>query len=87
MKIAYHADFIKSYNRRFLNSPNIRQIFKTKLEIFIKDPKNDVLKDHQLKGKKHKYRSFSVTGDIRVVYYLEKDTATLFDIGTHNQVY
>ncbi len=33
-------------------------------------------------------RAFSVTGDIRIVYFEINDESVLFlDIGTHNQVY
>jgi len=48
---------------------------------------DDLLQDHLLMGKLEGYRAFSVTGDIRVVYYIHDQTAYFVDIGTHNQVY
>lgn len=51
------------------------------------DPKQALLNDHALHGDLEGYRSFSVTGDIRVVYKIEGETIKLFDIGRHNQVY
>lgn len=55
--------------------------------MFLDNPKNSSLKDHALIGKKAGYRSFSITGNIRVVYKIVEDGIVLYDIGTHNQVY
>ena len=68
------------------NSPQNRK-FKERLKLFIEDKSNSVLKDHSLKGRKSKYRAFSITGDIRVVYENISRGILLHDIGTHNQVY
>ena len=47
-----------------------------------------LLKNHPLTGAKRELRSFSVTGDVRIVYQLSgDDDAIFFDIGSHNQVY
>ncbi len=44
--------------------------------------------DHQLIGQKQNFRSFSITGDIRLVYqYVGENTVLFFDIGSRNQVY
>lgn len=46
-----------------------------------------LLNDHSLKGSKDGHRSFSITGDVRVIYR-ETESAYIFkDVGTHNQVY
>jgi mRNA-degrading endonuclease YafQ of YafQ-DinJ toxin-antitoxin module len=42
--------------------------FQKRINLFITDRKNPLLKDHGLKGKMTHMRAFSVTGDIRVVY-------------------
>ena len=61
--------------------------FKERLKLFIEDKSNSILKDHNLKGNKSKYRAFSITGDIRVVYEQVGSGILLHDVGTHNQVY
>lgn len=61
--------------------------FDNRVKLFGENYQNPQLKDHQLTGKLQGFRSFSVTGDIRVIYYINDDTAYFVDIGTHNQVY
>lgn len=46
-----------------------------------------MLDDHGLTGTMIGKRSFSITGDYRVVYGLDRDNIVLYDVGTHNQVY
>ena len=87
MKVEFHKNFIKNFNKRFSTKPKIKAKFIQKTKLFTKDPAHPTLKDHPLKGKKLGLRAFSITKDIRVVYYVKGDTAYLLDIGTHNQVY
>jgi len=54
---------------------------------FLEKPDNPILKDHKLVGKMAGFRSFSITGDLRVVYRIKGNSLQLYDIGTHNQVY
>lgn len=87
MKIEATHSFLKIFKRRFSNQPKIKEKFFERTRMFAENPQNLLLKDHPLKGKKIGLRAFSVTGDIRVVYYIFNDTAYFLDIGTHNQVY
>lgn len=87
MKISRHRRFRKNFKLRIVNNPKLVKKFEERLNLFIVDPKNPLLKDHQLTGKMNIYRSFSLTGDIRVVYKIEGKAIELYDIGTHNQVY
>lgn len=84
MEIKFNASFHKRYQK--LN-PKIKKAFQNRLELFIQNPRQPLLRDHPLAGKMQGHRAFSITGDIRVVYYIHKDTAYFVDIGTHNQVY
>ena len=87
MKIEFHHNFIKIYHRRFGGNSKIKRRFIERTQIFQSNSSDPTLKDHELKGKKAGMRAFSLTGDIRVVYYVQDDTAYFVDIGTHNQVY
>lgn len=60
---------------------------KERLSMFITNPRHPLLHDHALKGNRSGHRSFSVTGDIRIIYRVIDDAIELLDIGTHNQVY
>lgn len=87
MKVHFAKSFKKAYLKRIQHNKNLAKRFDQRYDLFIDDPSNEVLKDHSLSGKLHGYRAFSITGDIRVVYYIHEDTAYFVDVGTHNQVY
>ena len=83
---ATHA-FLRIFKKRFSHKPNIQKRFDERVRLFVTENKHPLLQDHELSKKLKGHRAFSVTGDIRVVYYIYKDTAYFIDIGTHNQVY
>jgi len=87
MKIHFTKGFKKAYKKRIQQNENLVKRFDQRYDLFENDSQDPILKDHELSGKLQGYRAFSVTGDIRVIYYIFEDTAYLVDIGTHNQVY
>lgn len=87
MNIHFTKDFKKSYRKRIQSNKNLTERFEERYDLFENDSTNQILKDHELAGKLQGHRAFSITGDIRVVYYIFGDTAYFIDIGTHNQVY
>ena len=85
MEIYYSTQFKKQFGKL---PANIQKRFEERVELFIKNPRNPILKVHPLKGLLVGYRSFSVTGDFRVVYkHVKKDAVKLTYIGTHSQLY
>ncbi len=87
MKTYFTKTFKKYYSKRIFSNKNLDLQFEERLELFTNNSRNPILKDHSLGGKMKGFRSFSITGDIRVVYYIFKDDAYFVDIGSHNQVY
>ena len=87
MKIQYHREFLKNYKKRVAPYPKLKKQFQVQLEKLLNNSKDSSLRDHKLIGKKKNFHSFSVTGDIRVVYLIVNNDIWLFDIGSHNQVY
>ena len=87
MKAHFLKLFRKHYQKRIKQTPSLDKRFEERYLLFLKDPTNPILKDHVLKGDKLGMRSFSITGDIRVVYNFLENTAYFVDIGTHSQVY
>jgi len=87
MRIRYHKNFLKNYKKRIVSNEKLDLKFKSQMGKFLEDPSHITLKSHKLTGKMSTYWSFSVTGDIRVIYRKVADVIVLFDIGTHNQVY
>lgn len=87
MDVHYHKNFLKHFKLRIKPHSQMVIKFQTRLQLFINDSTNPILKDHQLIGPKSYRRAFSVTEDIRVVYQKVDDGVLLMDIGSHNQVY
>lgn len=87
MKIDFHPNFRRAYKKRILRNQKLVEKVKERIKLFQANPKNPVIKDHRLMGSKFKYRSFSITGDIRIIYEQQDDKIVFHDIGTHNQVY
>ena len=87
MKVEFTDNFIKVFRKRYSNNRKITKAFDERLKLFSENPASELIHDHKLKGNKLGLRSFSVTGDIRVVYYIYESVAYFLDIGTHNQVY
>lgn len=87
MKVEFKDNFLKAYKTRFRHLARVQKQFEKRLRLFSENPANPILKDHALRYDMIGYRAFSITGDIRVVYYIEKGIAYFVDIGMHNQVY
>lgn len=87
MKVEFTHDFIKIYKKRFAHKPSVQKKFEERLKLFSENPQEIILKDHTLSGKMEGFRSFSITGDIRVVYYIYENTSYFVDVSSHNQVY
>lgn len=87
MKVEFTHNFIKIYKKRFSHQSHLKTKFDAMVRTFEQNNSDPLLKDHALSGKLKGYCSFSITGDIRVIYYIHENIAYFVDIGTHNQVY
>lgn len=87
MIIRYHSTFRKHFKKRITPFPFLVEKFKERFNLLLNDPTSPFLRNHRLKGQKSEYYSFSVSGDIRVIYQIKNHSIYLFDIGSHNQIY
>lgn len=88
MKITLHPNFDKAYRKRIFQNKKLVKKVDERIKIFQSNPKSPILKTHSLTGEKQGYSSFSITGDIRIIYIqLNEDMVIFHDIGSHNQVY
>lgn len=71
-QISFDKSFIKHYKQRVAGNKSLVLRYEERVQLFIDDKNNSILKDHQLQGKMKSYRSFSITGDCRVIYIEEK---------------
>lgn len=88
IQVELNRNFVKAYDKRIKLNLKLAAQTQERVDIFKVNSKSPILKDHALIGKKKGLRSFSITGDIRVIYYLKSDNLAIFvDIGSHSQVY
>jgi len=87
MTLYYKSSFKKSYKKRFGNNAKIKLLIKERISMFLKNPQHPLLRAHPLRGVRKNFYSFSVTGDIRIIFYIYQSNVYFVDIGTHNQVY
>jgi addiction module RelE/StbE family toxin len=87
MKILLHKHFVKNFDKRIKSSPQLLQRFNERYKLFIKDETSIQLHSHRLAGAMKGKQSFSITGDLRIIFQKRGDTVEFLDIGTHNQVY
>ena len=88
MIIVFHSNFKKNFKKRIISDKSLTNKYRDRLILFIDNQSNPVLKDHKLTGSKKRFKSFSITGDIRVIYeQVSEDRVIFYDIGSHNQVY
>ena len=85
--VEYTHQFEKRLKQRYAHQPKVLKKFKECLLLLQQGVQGAPLNDHPLTGKLKGMRSFSIGGDIRVVYQNKEDYYLLLDIGTHNQVY
>lgn len=85
MIIILHKNFKKKYKKLLKGEQNK---FKERRNLFLREPSHPQLNDHALHGDLSNYRSFSITGDLRVYYEQVEEGVVLFtDIDTHSNLY
>lgn len=85
MNIVLHRDFVKAYSKL---RPAEQHRFRERRDLFVLDPFHPLLRNHGLRGLYAGYRSFSVTGDLRVIFKMLSEDRYLFvTIGTHSALY
>jgi len=88
MNIYYSDSFKKAFKKRFSFNKRLIKKIKERILLFQQNPYHPILKTHRLIGAKKDLFSFSVTGDVRIIFFYKDEESVVFiDIGSHNQVY
>jgi len=91
MKISPHPQFIKAFRKRIAPKPKLVSKVLQRIKLFQQNINDPILRSHKLTGAKKELFSFSISGDIRIIYRVEvidgEETVVFLDIGSHNQVY
>lgn len=85
--IERHPDFQKHFRTRIVPHKDLRQKFDDHVRLFAAGHRGKPLYDHPLSRDMEGLRAFSITTDIRVVYYETKTAYIFLDVGSHQQVY
>lgn len=81
MQILFTARFLRSFNKL----PGlIQQDVEHSVETLKKNPKEQSLKLHKLKGRMRRYYAISANYSHRVIIKIEKDTTYCMDVGDHS---
>ncbi len=82
MELYYSSKFVKSYSKL---SQRIKNLAEKKEKVFIKDPFNETLKTHKLRGDFVGFWAFSVNRGYRIIFdFLDENMVRFYDIGTHD---
>jgi len=86
-RVDFDKKFIKHYKIRIKTRSNLAKQYDIRYKLFCDGRRGQPLNDHALKGDKLGLRSFSISGDIRVVYKETDEAYVFLAIGSHSQVY
>lgn len=82
MKIYYSSHFSWEYKRLPLN---VKKIAEKKEQIFRKNPFDQKLKTHKLKGSLKGFLSFSINQRYRIIFeFVNKNTVWFHSVGDHS---
>jgi addiction module RelE/StbE family toxin len=88
IQVAYSPAFVRAYKKYFKGHQNKQHIFQEKVDLFMQNPFNPLLKTHKLKGIMKDFFAFSIEYDLRVIFYFISESEVIFeDIGSHDEVY
>lgn len=82
--------FARRFTRKFTKLPKpLQREVTAAIERFTVNPIDPILHNHALHGRMHGLRSFSVGGDLRIIFqeYRVYVMVVMLDIGTHERVY
>ncbi len=79
----------KKFDKQFKKQPQkVQKEFAKRIGLFLVDLHNPILKTHKLSGRLKDLWSFSVSGDIRVIFDKSFDDVVVLEaIGSHSELY
>jgi addiction module RelE/StbE family toxin len=85
MEAILHKNFKKQFKKI---PPKVQEQFFERVELFLRDKFNPILKHHSVEWAYPGWWSINITGDWRALYEpTNKDIVVFMKIGTHSQLY
>ncbi|MES0337662.1 MAG: type II toxin-antitoxin system mRNA interferase toxin, RelE/StbE family [Candidatus Magnetobacterium sp. LHC-1] len=86
-KIRYPKSFSKKASKLVEKNPELKESLRKIIHTLERDVFEPFLRTHALSGKLKGLHSCYLNKEIRVIFKITDDTVSLFDIGTHDEVY
>lgn len=87
LKIEFTGEYLVML-KNLIADEEVADLVAEKIVLFRNNPQDTRLRNHALTRSMASKWSFSITGDIRIVYeWLGKNTVRFLAIGTHQEVY
>jgi addiction module RelE/StbE family toxin len=88
MKVTFSSSFRRAFKKVIKGNKSLEKTFWEKVAIFVRDPFDRRLRTHKLSGKLKDLWSFSVTYEVRVIFFfVDEQRAVFVDVGSHDAVY
>jgi len=87
MKLQIHKTFIKDLKKAKLNQTNLAKLFMYVSLLLENKELPKEARDHQLKGELKDFREFHISGDLIVLYRIDRDYLQILRIGSHNEIF
>lgn len=85
MELYYSPKFVKSYKKL---PKKIKDLAQKKIQLFIGDRHDPLLRAHKLHGDFAEFSAFSVNSKYRIVFdFFDENIVRFYDIGTHDIYY
>lgn len=84
-----HVYFHKHFKKMFQKClPSVQKKFHERIAVFLKNPFDEELSNHALRGEYDGLRSINITGDIRVIYDpIDNAHVRFIAIGSHAKLH
>ncbi|MDR3643399.1 MAG: type II toxin-antitoxin system mRNA interferase toxin, RelE/StbE family [Candidatus Doudnabacteria bacterium] len=82
--VFYHKHFQKKYSQM---PKTIQMAFKERLILFLENPFNSILHNHDVHKAYPGCRSINVSGDYRAIFKQEENYVKFVNIDTHSELY
>jgi mRNA-degrading endonuclease YafQ of YafQ-DinJ toxin-antitoxin module len=87
-QVFFSSSFKRAFKKRIAGQKDLEDKFWQRVEVFANNPFDTRLRTHKLSGKLSELWSFSLSNDMRVVFYFLPQNRAMFEnIGTHDEVY
>ncbi|MFA6570510.1 MAG: type II toxin-antitoxin system mRNA interferase toxin, RelE/StbE family [Bacteroidota bacterium] len=88
INLIWDEAFNRKYRKLIKNNSSFHSEFQIKMELFVANQNDPILKTHKLSGKLNDCWASSIDYHFRIVFKkIDENNILLLDIGSHDEVY